>query len=83
MHWKNTVQAMLRMNKAAWHALIVSLLLSCIFLITAIGFLFAFQDSGESASLILSRCFQEYAQLSLLIGCFLPVLLQDHLGPDP
>ena len=73
---------MLAMDPLPWRVMMISLRTTCLLLLAALAFLFLTQQSGTSEHLRISQCFQEYAQLSLLLGGLLPVLLEEQLASN-
>ena len=67
------------MGKAPWRALILSLQISCLLLFTSAVLLMLYQQSGNTEHFRMAQSLQDLAQLSLLLGGLLPVLLEDLL----
>lgn len=78
MKLRAVLSRMVQMRAAAWSLLIRSIQLSCVMLICALVLLFAFETGGGKYVLyIQSRALQEYAQVAMLIGAIIPVVLED------
>ncbi len=76
---RDIYRRMLVMGQAPWRALILSLQISCIFLFTSAALLMTYQQSGNTEHFRMAQSLQDFAQLSLLLGGLLPVLLEDLL----
>lgn len=77
---QNVYRRILMMGKIPWQVLILSLKMSCAFLLISAVLLFIFQQSGCTSHFQMAQNMQDLAQLSLLLGSFVPVILEDHLG---
>ncbi len=82
MQIHKVIGRMLVMGSKPWLALIWSLRGACLLLLAAFVFLLRYQESESLSYLRLSGSMQDFAQLFLLAGVFLPVCLEDMLPPD-
>ena len=76
---RNVYRRMLSMGPMPWRTLIFFLQISCVFLFTSAAHLILYQQSGSTEHFRTAQTLQDFAQLSLLLGGLLPVLLEDLL----
>ena len=72
---------MLQMNPTAWEVFLRCLQLACFFLGCALLLLVSIDSTERYARYIQSAAFQEIAQVCLLLGAILPVIVEDLQGP--
>ena len=80
---RRVFRRMLRMSPAAWRIFLRSLQLSCLFLLCALLLLLRAGQADGYDFALRAAYFQEFSQVSLLLGAIVPVIVEDLQGPSP
>ena len=81
--FRQVIRRMLEMRPLAWEIFLRCLQMSCLFLFCALLLLLKDDPSEGSEFGLRAASFQEIAQVSLLLGAIIPVIVEDLQGPAP